>query len=133
VGITVDPFGHGYGAILVRREPPSVEDTCLGFLSIDRWCSSCLADSECFAGAPYCIQNPFRSQGKSCAPYPQNEYYDADGKVAPSFSDMSADDLTAWLNDYRAFLESNELYQTARAEVGLPVAPVPPPIADDLN
>lgn len=129
--ITVSLAGQGYGATLIRREPPSLQDVCLGFLSIGHWCSSCLADSECYPEAPYCIRHPTRPEGRSCAPHPELEYYDVDGRVAPSFS-TGLETPAEWLANYRGFQEYHERYRQGRAEVGLPVPPALPLVADGL-
>jgi hypothetical protein len=126
--IMVNPNGHGYGAILVRREPANLQDTCLGYLSIGTSCSSCLADSECYPEAPYCVHHPARPEGRSCAPHAEFEYYDASGKVAPTFS-TGLETPASWLADYRNFREYHERYRSARAALSLPVPPPLPPLA----
>ncbi len=126
--ITVDPNGLGYGAAVIQREPPNLGDICIGFLNIGHWCGACLADSECYPEAPYCIHHPMRPEARSCAPHPESEYYDASGKVAPTFS-MISETPEEWLEDYRAFRQYHEHYRAARAEVGLPVPPPLPAIA----
>lgn len=131
--VLVNEFGHGYGAAFIRREPSNVLDTCLGYLSIGRSCSSCLADSECFPEAPYCVRHPSRPEGHSCAEYPEESYYDALGDVAPAFADFDAAALDAWVQQYRAFLEYHAQYRDARRAAGLPVPPPPPPLSKSLG
>lgn len=129
--VLVDPYGHGYGAEIVRREPPALEDTCLGFLAIGRSCSSCLADSECYPEAPYCALVPNRPEGRSCSPYPESQYYDARGEVSPTFGD--AETAATWLASYRSFLDYYARYGVARAEAGLPIPPAPTAIAAEAG
>lgn len=126
--VLVDALGHGYGAQFIRREAPSLGDTCLGFLSIGRFCSSCLSDSECYPEAPYCAFVPNRPEGRSCSPHPESEYYDVSGQVAPHFPD--AEESERWLVEYRDFLDYHARYRRARLAAGLPVPPIPPAIAE---
>lgn len=133
--ILVDAFGHGYGAAIIRREPPALGDSCQGYLAVGRSCSSCLGDSDCYPEAPYCIRYPYRPEARSCARHPEAEHYDADGNVSPHFSHVGPDDLSDddWLARYREFLDYHALYREARAVAGLPVPPAPPPVADGVG
>jgi hypothetical protein len=130
--VLVDPAGHGYGAQFVRREPPSTRDTCLGFISVARVCSSCLADSECFPEAPYCARVPHHPESTSCSPHPEHEYYNNAGEVAPTFSGVTGSEIDAWIREYRILLEWHPAFVESRLQAGLPVPPERPPLERGL-
>jgi hypothetical protein len=77
----VDEAGHGYGAHCKRVEEPNQLGTCLVYICVEDYCSSCLGDSECYADAPYCIKSPLWPNGKICSSEPSSYWYDDNGKL----------------------------------------------------
>lgn len=113
VHVMVDLAGHGYGAYCKRVEDTNALGqlgTCLAYVCVDNYCSSCLGDEECYEAAPYCIQSPLWSNGSVCSSQPSSYWYEANGDLRLEHQ-----------AEYEAARNEYQRLQELRAMVNLPV------------